>query len=156
MLNQLRYRTKHGLHLSAEQIWQETAAIRDVKQVDACHHREQLSEDMGRTSNACRRIVDLARIGFGVGDELRDRLGWNRWIYHHDVGATANARDRRDVADEIKIEVRIECGVDRVTRHDRHEQCVAVRWARTTTSVPILPLAPGRFSTMKCWPRRSD
>src|ERR1700730_4161499 len=128
MLAQLRYLTKNGLNLSAEQIGQETAAIRDVKQVDACHHLEQLSEDMGRTSNSCRRIVDFARIDLGLDDDLRDRLGWNRWIYHHDIGATANVRDRRDVADEIKIEVRIERGVDRVTRHDLHEECVAVRW----------------------------
>src|SRR5215467_3239856 len=124
MLDQLRYWTKRGLHLSAEQIWQEAAAIRDVKQVDACHHLEQLSEDMGRTSNACRRIVDFTRIGLGVDDELRDRLGWDRWINGHDIGATADARDRRNVADEIKIEVRIERGVDRVTRHDLHEECL--------------------------------
>src|SRR5262245_27432686 len=34
-------------------------------------------------------------VGAGIGDELRDRLGWNRWIDHHDIRGAANARDRR-------------------------------------------------------------
>src|SRR5215469_8066141 len=128
MLDQLRYWTKHCLHLSGEKIRHEAAAIRHLNEFNARHRRKERPEDMGRTSNACRRIVDFTGIGLGVDDELRNRLGWNRWIYHHDISATANARDRRDVAYEIKIEVRIERGVDRVTRHDRHKQCVAVRW----------------------------
>ena len=44
--NRHRYWTKYDLHLSAEQIGSETAAIRDVNQVDAGHHLEQLAGDM--------------------------------------------------------------------------------------------------------------
>ncbi len=33
------------------------------------------AEDMGRGPAAGRSHIDLARIGLGVGDELRDRLG---------------------------------------------------------------------------------
>ena len=54
------------------------------------------------------------------------RLGRNRRIYHHDVGAADDARDRRDVADEIEIELVVERRVDRVRRTDQ-EQRVAVR-----------------------------
>ena len=36
---------------------------------------------------AGRRHVDLARIGFGIGDELGNGLGRNRWIDHHDEWA---------------------------------------------------------------------
>ena len=44
-------------------------------------------------------MVDLARIGLGVGDELRDGVGWNGWIDHHDIRGAANARGRRNIAD---------------------------------------------------------
>ena len=81
------------------------AAIRHVNQVDAGHHLEQLAGDMWRAPVAGRRHVDLARIGLGIGDELGNRLGRNGRIDHHDKGRAADARDRRDVADEIEIEV---------------------------------------------------
>jgi hypothetical protein len=34
-------------------------------------------------------------------------------VYHHDVGTSEDARDRRDVADKIEIEVVVERRVDR-------------------------------------------
>ena len=100
-------------------------------------------------------IVDLAGIGLGIGDELGNRLGRKRWIHHHDVRRAHDACDRRDVADEIEIELVVERRVDRVRRTDQ-EKRIAVRGARTTASVAILPPAPGRFSMMNGWPSRSD
>ncbi len=50
---------------------------------------------------AGRSHVDLARIGLGVGYELRDRLGWNGRIDHHDIRGPANARDGRYFADDL-------------------------------------------------------
>ena len=44
--------------------------------VDAGHHLEQLAVDMRRASDAGRREIDLAGIGFGISNELgngRDR-----------------------------------------------------------------------------------
>jgi hypothetical protein len=32
----------------------------------------------------------------GISDELGDRLGRNRWMYHHDEGCASDASDRRD------------------------------------------------------------
>src|SRR4029453_5250911 len=66
---------------------------------------------------------DLARSGVRVGNELRDRLGRDRWVDHHDDRGTNNARDWGDVADE---ELVLECRVDRVEASD-HEQRIAVR-----------------------------
>ena len=67
-----------------------------------------------------------------------------------------NARHRRDVADEIEIELVVERRVDRVADVDQ-EQRIAVRLgARTTASVAILLPAPGRFSMTNGWPSRSD
>ena len=72
------------------------------------------------------RHVDLARIGLGIGDELGNRLGRNRWIDHHDVGEAEDASDRRDVADKIEIELVVERRVDRVRRTDQKER-IAIR-----------------------------
>src|SRR5687767_238309 len=68
--------------------------------------------------------VELTWIGPGVGDELVNRLGRNRWIYHHDQRHADDAGDRRDVAAEIELVV--ECCVDRVRSADMEER-VAVR-----------------------------
>src|SRR5438132_1351002 len=46
-------------------------------------------------------------------------------MHHHHVGHDNNAGDRRDVADEIEVELVIECRVERVEGTD-YEQGVAV------------------------------
>ena len=69
--------------------------------------------------------VDFARIGFGVGDEFGNGLGRERRIHLHDQRQQVDAGDRRDVADEIVIELRVERGVDFVGR-GRPQQRVAV------------------------------
>src|SRR5712671_3646074 len=81
---------------------------------------------MARGTDAARRHADLARIGLGIGAELGDRLGWNRWFDHHDLGKADDARDSRDVADEIEIELFVERRIDRVCRSDQEER-VAIR-----------------------------
>src|SRR5216683_8154285 len=85
-----------------------------------------MHEDMGHGPAAGRSHVDLARVRFGVTDELWDRLGWNGWIDHHDIWGAANARDRRNVADEIEIELLVERRVHRVRQSDKQER-IAVR-----------------------------
>src|SRR5215475_2249306 len=77
---------------------------------------------MGRASDDARRKVDLARISLGISDELGDRLGRNRWMHQHDVGHDHNAGDRRDVTDEIEVELVIERRVHRVRRMDQEER----------------------------------
>ena len=69
-----------------------------------------------------RRSIDLARIGFGVSNELRNRFGRKRWIDHHDVGNAHDSRDRREVADEIEIKFFIECRVDRARGRDKENR----------------------------------
>jgi len=80
---------------------------------------------MTGTPDATRRHAELARIRLGVGDELRNCCGRNRWVHHHDVGRDNNAGDRRDVTDEMEIQFVVERRVDRLCRND-HEQRVAV------------------------------
>src|SRR5205807_1146468 len=68
---------------------------------------------------------DLSGIGFGIGNELGNRLGRNRWIHQHDLGLADHARDWRDVADEIETELVVERRVDRIRRLD-HQERIAV------------------------------
>src|SRR6516225_11228573 len=79
-------------------------------------------------SVASRGYRDLARIGLGMGDKLGNRLGRNRWMHHHDEGVAADSCDRRDVTDEIEIELLIDRCADCVRPID-HQQCVPI-WSR--------------------------
>src|SRR5262245_15610328 len=109
---------------------------------------------MARGTDAARRHADLARIGLGIGDELGDRLGWNRWIDHHDFGHPDDARDRRDVAQEIEIEVAVKRRVK--WRSPRSQEGAYTRLTPhgRPASVPMLPPPPGRFSMTNCCPIR--
>jgi hypothetical protein len=62
---------------------------------------------------AGRCHVDLAWIGLGIGDELGNRGGRDRWIHLHDKWIAADARDRCDVTNEIEAEPVVECRVSR-------------------------------------------
>src|SRR5215831_4817003 len=81
---------------------------------------------MAGTSDPTRRHGELARIGFGVRDELRNRLGRNGWVHQHDVGVDNNAGDRSDIANEIEIELVVQRRVNRVVAPG-YEQRIAVR-----------------------------
>src|SRR5262245_1218716 len=98
-----------------------------------------------------RGHVDFAWIGLRVIDELRNRLGGERWICQHGLGLLRDARNRGDIVDEIEIELLAERGVDCVRRADEKSG-----GARTTASVAILVPVPGRFSMTNGWPIRSD
>src|SRR6516164_11008827 len=67
---------------------------------------------MGWVSAAGRRHADPAWIGFGVGNEFRNRPGWYGWMHRYQKGPLDNPDDC-DVADEIEIEIVIEGCVDR-------------------------------------------
>src|SRR5450759_1929782 len=76
---------------------------------------------MGQSPVAARRHVDLARIGFGISDELGNGPGRKRWIDLHDEWRAHDAGDRRDVADEIETELVVKRGIARVCRRDQEE-----------------------------------
>jgi hypothetical protein len=57
-----------------------------MNNIRAGHQLEQLVSYVSRGPVASRCHVDLGRIGLGVGDKLRNRLGWDRWILHYDKG----------------------------------------------------------------------
>ena len=111
-------------HASAKQISEGRSkpAIRHVNQVDAGHLLEQFTCNMACGAGARRRHADLAAIGLSVRDELGNCFGWDQWIDHHDVGLAADACHRRDVANEIEIELVVERRVNRVDRSHEEER----------------------------------
>src|SRR5262245_48780979 len=92
---------------------------------------------MGRGPAAGRSYIHLARIGLGVGDELRDRLGWNGRIDHHDIRSAANALNRRYFPDEIEIELLIERRVHRVRYTDQQERITVRRCPHDAFSADV-------------------
>ena len=69
---------------------------------------------MAGRSNASHPEAELAWIVFDMGDELRDRRGRHRGIYHHEIGLSANASDWRDVARYVETELLVERSIDHV------------------------------------------
>src|SRR5215472_11436530 len=86
----------------------------DLAHFNTGHHFEQHTDNVVRRPAASRCHVDLARIGYGIGDELWEGLGWHRWINLHDEAEGGESADWRDVADEIEIQSVIERCVDGV------------------------------------------
>src|SRR5271166_2617623 len=76
---------------------------------------------MRRRTHAPRSKVDLARIGFRIGDELGDIVGRDRQIYLHDVGQAHCSADWSAVADEIERKPLVERRIDGVVRSDESD-----------------------------------
>ena len=85
------------LDLTANQVDQcrPTAPIRHMNEIDSGQHLEELAGQMLVAANAARRHRDLARIGFGIGNELGNSPGRYCWMYHQNVWIAKNASDRR-------------------------------------------------------------
>src|SRR5215831_19070210 len=64
----------------------------------------------------------------------------------------SDGRDRREVAQEIVAGMPVDMGRRR-DRRAREQRRAAVGLRRTNSCVPLVPLAPVRFSTKNCWPR---
>ena len=77
---------------------------------------------MRRRADATRSKVDLARIGFRIGDELGEVVGWECRIHVHHVGQPHYAGDRDAIADEIKRKLLVERRVDGVVRADEGDR----------------------------------
>jgi len=79
-----------------------------------------------RPAGAAGCVVDLARIGLGIGDELGNGFDRKRRIDHCDQRNAHETCDRHDVADEIEIELVVIGRIDGVGGGGQ-QQRVAVR-----------------------------
>src|SRR5262245_46126037 len=99
---------------------------------------EQFGGHVGHGANAGRSKVDLARIGFRMGNKFGDCLGRKRWVHHQDMRATGDTRDRCDIAEKNEIELVVECRVDYVGRTASEERVVCgLAWKRSSRQTPL-------------------
>src|SRR5262249_59678813 len=56
--------------------------------------------------------ADLAGIGLRVGDELGNSCDRKRWIHLHDMRHTDDARNRRNITNEVVVEFFEQCCID--------------------------------------------
>ena len=67
---------------------------------------------MLRCAIAGRRHIDLARIGFGIGDELRNGIGRDGRMHHHCIGCPHRTDDRCDISNKIEIQIAVLSAVE--------------------------------------------
>src|SRR5262249_29249716 len=94
-------------------------------QINAGHHLEQFTGNVSRAPIAARTHADLAGIGLRVGDELGNSCDWKRWIHLHDMRHTDDARNRRNITNEVVVEFFEQCCIDCCGSAD-HEERIAV------------------------------
>src|SRR5262249_9063968 len=101
------------------------ATIRHVCQINTSYHLEKFSDHMSRAPIAARAHADPAGIGLGMGDELGNRRDRKRWIHLHDMWHAVDARNRRNIANEVVVEFCEQCRMDCGGSTD-HEERIAV------------------------------
>src|SRR5215216_6469121 len=101
---------------------------------------------LGRSSPSVGHL-EPARIRSGIGQELRNRADRQGWVDLDDERNAEQPGDSGNVSAEVEIHTVEERRIDHV-HGSAHEQRVAVGAALTTARVAMLPLSPGRFSTM--------
>jgi hypothetical protein len=101
---------EHNLYLSCKEIgdgWG-APAIRNVDHVYPGRQFKHLATDVLSGGHARGSEIDAPRVGFDVGNELRDRRRRERRIYDHDVGCGRYAGDRGDVSREDEFDIRVD------------------------------------------------
>ena len=93
------------------------AAIRHVLGIGAHRLVEHDAAEMRGRADAGRAVVQLARIGLGIGDELLERVGRKFLAHDHDQRNFGDQRHRREIVQRIvqrlvAIELRIGVGGD--------------------------------------------
>ena len=89
-----------------------SAPLLYVHGLDARPGQQQFRGELGLVAVASGGVTELARIGLGIGDQLRDRV-WRKIRRHDkDRSAVGNLGDRREALD------RIVAGILHKRRHD--------------------------------------
>ncbi len=71
-------------------------------------------------------------------------------------GTRMKPSDRRDIADEIEVQVLVKRGVDAVGRIDQQQRVAVGRRVDDGFGADDCFRRPVWFSTMNCWPSRSE
>src|SRR5499425_3381535 len=94
-------------------------------QINAGHHLEQLTGNVSRAPIAAGTLAVLDGIILRVGDELGNSCDRKRWIHLHDMRHTDDARNRRNITNEVVVEFFEQRCIDCCGSAD-HEERIAV------------------------------
>ena len=93
-----------------------SAAIGNVRHLDAGHLQEQHLGQERRAAGAGRCHRELAGLGLGEVDQLLDRMGRRGVRHEHEIGKLGDKRDRREIRNRIVAQRAVEAGVHRQRR----------------------------------------
>ena len=127
MLDHVGHVVEHRLHLIADQVgdrWR-AALVRDMGEVGARHHLEQLHRQMVRGAVAGGGVGDLAGLGAGGCQQVLDRFVGRGRVDHQQVGGRAYPGERREVAGDVDFRLRVQA-VDKRERKCHHQDGMAV------------------------------
>ena len=126
-----RHRRERHRDVPAEQIGQRRpgALVGDVHQRDPCGAGKIFAGDVARGAGAGRAEIDLAGIGFCIGNQLGHGLCRKRRIDHQRVRSVADQADRRKILARIVADILVERRPDRERAGIAEQQRVAVRIA---------------------------
>src|SRR5215470_15643328 len=103
--------------------------VRDVCKLDSGRDGEIFTRDVAHSADPGRTIIDLARVGLGVGDQFRNGTRRKRWMDHKRAWRHSDSPDGREVRTHvvacIRKQRRGDCKRTRIAKCDG----VAVRRA---------------------------
>ena len=102
-----------------------------------------------------RAVAQLAGIGLGVGDEFLERMRRHRRVHHQGIGADRHVDDRREVLGDVVRRRLMDDHRERQAARRVQQRIAVRRGVRSPALLPMMPAAPGRFSTTKVWCKRS-
>ncbi len=97
-----------------------------MNHVDPGHLLEHLAGEMNGAAGAGRSEIELAGILFGVGDELRHRVGRHRRVHFHHHRQIGDQRQHPEVFHRIVRQLLVEHRIEHEDRRRRDEQRVTV------------------------------
>src|SRR5215831_13336726 len=96
---------------------------------------------MGWAAIAARAHVDPTGVGLSIGDEIGNGRNRKLRVHLHDMGHSHDARDRRNVSDEVVVEFVKQRRVDRGGAPDYEKRITICRCARDRLDADIAAAA---------------
>ena len=93
----------------------------------ARHRLEQFGCELGRASHAARREIDFTGLRSGQGHELAYRAGRKRRVDREQQRSGSDETHRIEIPNRIVRKVFLQIRIDRMRRHARQKQRVAIR-----------------------------
>jgi hypothetical protein len=123
-----------------------------MKHIDAGHQLKQFSCHVRHAADAGRTEADLPGIGLCVADELGNIIAGLTTSTKGTVTSPATAATSRL---KLKVSPPYSVALIALTGVTNSNVCPSGGALMTDCAAKFVP-APGLFSTMTCWPRRSD